>query len=84
MEKRIEALIRRMTLEEKVSLLSGIDFWHTRASSDWEYLLSRLPTGPTAPGRRMRNNPNLTLPATCFPTAVRHGRYLEPRAYSTG
>jgi len=31
MEAKIEELIRQLTLEEKASLLSGVDNWHTRA-----------------------------------------------------
>ena len=30
MDTKIRSLIKKLTLEEKVSLCSGSDFWHTR------------------------------------------------------
>ena len=29
-ESKIEELLQRLTVEEKVSLLDGLDFWHTK------------------------------------------------------
>ena len=32
---KIKELVSQMTLEEKASLTSGADFWHTESIEDW-------------------------------------------------
>ncbi len=69
-ETEIESLIEQMTLEEKVSLCSGADHWHTRPVTRLGIPAIRMTDGPHgcrtekdgAPGRE-------TIPATVFPTA---------------
>jgi beta-glucosidase len=70
LEKKIEALIRKMTLEEKVSLLAGIDFWHTRKIERLGIPSVKVTDGPHGARTMDEKNPNFTLPATCFPTGV--------------
>jgi beta-glucosidase len=70
MPKRIESLLKRMTLEEKVSMLAGIDFWQTRAIKRLGIPAIKVTDGPHGARTADVANPNLTLPATSFPTAV--------------
>ncbi len=68
----IEFLINHMTLEEKASLMSGADFWHTKAverlgipstmMSDGPHGLRKVVTTAKTPDGN-------SVPATCFPTA---------------
>ena len=70
MQKRIESLIKRMNLEEKVSLLAGVDFWHTQAVERLGIPAIKVTDGPHGPRTADARNLNHTLPATCFPTGV--------------
>ena len=70
MEKRINALLRRMTLEEKINLLAGVDFWHTHSIERLGIPAVKVTDGPHGARTADENNPNHTLPATCFPTGV--------------
>jgi len=70
MEKRIEALIKKMTLEEKVSMVSGIDFWHTRNIDRLGIPSLKVTDGPHGCRTASDINPSETIPATCFPTGV--------------
>ncbi|MBN1162001.1 MAG: glycoside hydrolase family 3 C-terminal domain-containing protein [Dehalococcoidales bacterium] len=70
MDKRIAALINKMTLEEKVSLLAGVDFWHTQAIERPGIPAIKVTDGPHGPRTADARNLNHTLPATCFPTGV--------------
>lgn len=70
MDKRIEALITKMTLEEKVSLVSGIDFWHTQNIDRLGIPSIKVTDGPHGCRTASDVNPNETIPATCFPTGV--------------
>ncbi|MGD0780576.1 MAG: glycoside hydrolase family 3 C-terminal domain-containing protein [Dehalococcoidales bacterium] len=70
MQKRIEALIKQMTLEEKVSLLAGINFWRTHAIERLGIPSIKVTDGPHGARTVDETNNNVTIPATCFPTAV--------------
>lgn len=67
-------LLSRMTLEEKVSLLSGKDFWHLRGNTRLglpELMITDGPHGlrkqnPDGEQKGLSNS----VPTTCFPTAV--------------
>lgn len=61
---RIEALLREMTLEEKVSLMAGRDFWTLPAIERLGIPSLRVSDGPT--GLRSVNSD----PATVFPVGV--------------
>ena len=67
-------LLSKMTLEEKVALLSGKDFWHLRGNERLGLTEIMITDGPH--GLR-KQNPNgeqkglsNSVPTTCFPTAV--------------
>lgn len=67
-------ILSRMTLEEKVALLSGKDFWHLRGNTRLGLPELMITDGPH--GLR-KQNPNgdqkglsNSVPTTCFPTAV--------------
>lgn len=68
MNERIEDLIRQMTLEEKVSLCSGADNWHTRSIERLGIPAIRVTDGPHGV-RRPYEDDQGSWPATCFPTA---------------
>ncbi len=70
MDKRIEALLMKMTLEEKVSMVSGIDNWHTRNIGRLGIPSIKVTDGPHGCRTASDANPNETIPATCFPTGV--------------
>jgi beta-glucosidase len=72
-EERIEELIRQMTLPEKVSLLAGVDFWHTAGIPRLGVPSIKVTDGPHGDRTMADDDPNRTLPATCFPTAVAMG-----------
>jgi beta-glucosidase len=69
-KKRIETLISKMTLEEKVSMVSGIDFWHTQNIDRLGIPSIKVTDGPHGCRTASDVNPNETIPATCFPTGV--------------
>ncbi len=69
-EKRVEALLKQMTLEEKVSMLAGIDFWRTRRIERLGIPSIKVSDGPHGVRTVADDDPNHTLPATCFPTGV--------------
>ena len=70
MDKRIEALLQKMTLAEKVSMVAGIDFWHTRNIGRLGIPSIKVTDGPHGCRTASDENPNETIPATCFPTGV--------------
>jgi beta-glucosidase len=70
LDKKIEALIKKMTLEEKVSLVSGIDNWHTKAIPRLGLPSIKVTDGPHGCRTASSVNQNETIPATCFPTGI--------------
>ncbi|NSW53237.1 MAG: glycoside hydrolase family 3 C-terminal domain-containing protein [Anaerolineae bacterium] len=71
--KDIQALIKQMTLEEKASLCSGLDFWHLKGIERLGIPSLMVTDGPH--GLRKQSGDadhvglNESVPATCFPTA---------------
>ncbi len=69
-----EALIRQMTLEEKASLLSGANFWHTKTVARLGIPGMMLTDGPHGlrkqGGKEDHLGLNNSVPATCYPTAA--------------
>jgi beta-glucosidase len=64
----LDALINQMTLEEKVSLLSGADSWHTRAIERLGIPAIRVTDGPQGCAGLMRMiQPADRLPAFPLP-----------------
>ena len=70
MEKRIEDLLGQMTLEEKVSMLAGTDNWHTNSIERLGIPAIKVTDGPHGTRTVSDDDPNYTMPATCFPTGV--------------
>ncbi|THU36115.1 glycosyl hydrolase [Niastella caeni] len=59
-----------MTLEEKVSLCSGLDHWNTKPVERLNIPSIRVADGPNGVRRASGSSYNsVALPATCFPTA---------------
>ncbi len=67
MEDRIEALLQKMTLEEKVSLVGGADFWHTVAIERLGIPPMKVTDGPNgARGEKFSGGPT----SACFPVGI--------------
>lgn len=71
---KYKALIESMTLEEKASLMSGANFWNTKAIDRLNIPSIMLTDGPHGlrkqGGKADHLGLNKSLPATCFPTAA--------------
>ncbi|MBC7320939.1 glycosyl hydrolase, partial [bacterium] len=69
MERDIKKIISQMTLEEKASLCSGLDMWHTKPIERLGIPSIMMTDGPH--GLRKQAGPSFSdsVPATCFPTA---------------
>lgn len=69
-----QALIDKLTLEEKASLLSGANFWNTKAIERVGIPSIMLTDGPHGlrkqAGKADHLGLNKSQPATCFPTAA--------------
>lgn len=67
-------LISHMTLEEKASLMSGADFWHTKAVERWGIPSAMMTDGPHGMRKMVGAGADIGLgkavPATCYPTAA--------------
>jgi len=69
MERDIKKLISQMTLEEKASLCSGLNFWQTKPIERLGIPSIRMSDGPH--GLRKEDKVfGKSVPATCFPTAA--------------
>ena len=79
----IPNVITNMTLEEKISLCAGQDFWHTKAMPQHGIPAIKMSDGPH--GMRCQEDAadmigiNQSMPATCFPTAVTAGATWNPQ-----
>ncbi len=77
MDKKIADILTKMTLEEKISLCNGADFWHSKAMEQYGIPTITMSDGPH--GLRCQKaeadmlGVNESEPATCFPTAVTSG-----------
>lgn len=73
MERNVKALIGQMTLEEKASLCSGLDFWHTKPIERLGIPAVMMSDGPH--GLRKQDGEgdhlglNESIKAVCFPAA---------------
>lgn len=73
-EEQIPELLAQLTLEEKCSLLSGSDFWHTQPVERLGIPALMVSDGPHGLRKQAENADEMGLeesvPATCFPTAA--------------
>lgn len=82
----IKRTIANMTLEEKISLCTGGDFWHTKEMPQHGIPAIMMSDGPH--GLRCQAAEadmigiNESLPATCFPTAVTAGATWNRELYA--
>ena len=82
----IQKIIAGMTLEEKISLCTGGDFWYTKAMPQHGIPAIMMSDGPH--GLRCQAAEadmigiNESLPATCFPTAVTAGATWNKELYA--
>ncbi|KAK4081267.1 CAZyme family GH3 [Trichoderma aggressivum f. europaeum] len=66
----VEAVLKKLTLAEKVELLAGIDFWHTKALPKHGVPSLRFTDGPNGVrGTKFFNG----VPAACFPCGTSLG-----------
>ena len=68
----IDKILKELTLEEKASLCSGSDFWHTEEIKRLDIPSIMVSDGPHGL-RKMRDdtdNPNEAIKAVCFPCAL--------------
>lgn len=66
--------VSKMTLEEKCSLCSGLDFWHTKPVKRLDIPSVMVTDGPHGLRKQIDEGDHLgineSVPATCFPPAV--------------
>ncbi|TYR80497.1 glycosyl hydrolase [Priestia megaterium] len=74
MQRDIQKIISQMTVEEKASLCSGLDFWHTKGIERLRIPSIMVTDGPHGLRKQEGDADHLGLfgsvPATCFPSAV--------------
>lgn len=74
MKRNIKDIVLSMTLEEKASLCSGLDFWHTKAIDRLHIPSIMMTDGPHGLRKQDEKADNLginnSVPATCFPSAA--------------
>lgn len=82
----IRQILSTMTLEDKISLCTGADFWHSKAMPQYGIPAIMMSDGPH--GLRCQAADadmlgiNDSIPATCFPTAVTAGATWNRELYA--
>lgn len=77
MKQQIKDILSKMTLEDKISLCNGADFWHSKAMEQYGIPAFAMCDGPH--GVRVQKTDadmfglNESEPSTCFPAAVTSG-----------
>jgi len=71
---KVETWLKELSTEEKISLLSGKDFWHFKSFPQHSIPEIMVADGPHGLRKMDSSLKNMTItkshPATCFPTAV--------------
>jgi beta-glucosidase len=77
-----EELIKKLTLDEKVSLLSGKNFWETKEISKYDIPSIFLSDGPNGLRKQAKAADQLglnpSIPSTCFPTSACSANSWDP------
>ncbi len=72
MPGKYESMLNKLTLEEKASLCSGLDFWHTKPIKRLGIPPIMVADGPHGLRKQIEQSEQVSvtdcLPATCFPT----------------
>ena len=72
--KKIQNLVSKMTLEEKASMCSGEDFWHTKAVDRLGIPSIMMSDGPYGLRKQEKKADHLgineSIKAVCFPSGV--------------
>lgn len=68
--ERVDALLKQLTLREKISLLSGIDDWHTVAIDRLEIPSLTMTDGPHGVRATRTGAKRINGPTTSYPTGV--------------
>ena len=70
-DKQIKELVSTLTLEQKASLCSGADFWHTKTVDGKDIPSIMVSDGPHGLRKMVEreDNPFDTIKAVCFPSA---------------
>lgn len=80
--KKPEELVQSMTTQEKASLTSGLDFWHSKGVESADVPSIMLTDGPHGVRKQRGSGDHVGLedsvPATCFPPAVALGSTWDP------
>ena len=82
----MQKIISEMTLQEKIAFCTGADFWHTKELPRLGVPAIKMSDGPH--GLRCQSGEsdmvgvNVSLPATCFPTAVTAGATWNRELYA--
>ena len=68
----IKKILKELTLEEKASLCSGADFWHTKAIERLAIPQIMVSDGPHGLRKNAEesSNPQEAIKAVCFPSAT--------------
>ena len=84
--KRAQELVARMTTEEKVGLMSGLDTWHTKPVERLGIPSVMFSDGPHGLRKQLDQGDNLgigeSVPAVCFPAAVTMACTFDPKLVS--
>lgn len=76
-------IIKKMTLEEKIALCSGQDFWHTKAFDHLNIPSFLMSDGPHGIRKQEAETDMLgvhqSIPSTCYPTAVLSACSWDPK-----
>ena len=77
------AILKKLTLEEKAALLSGLTFWNTIAIDKHKIPSVRMTDGPHGLRSEMESGSGTNImkqshPATCFPPAVTSASTWDP------
>lgn len=83
---RIKEILASMSLEDKIRLCSGEDFWHTKAMEQHGIPATMMSDGPHGLRKQTEESDafgiNDSHPATCFPAAVTAGATWDRRLYA--